>query len=756
MVILRDTGVLMSDMYPTCRSCQRTITIMAGICRAAVALVLRLIVLWLAVLPSTTRAACADYEHCRVEYLGSCDLIDPASNLAFAGGYAYFGTEWGRLVIVDYRNPLVPAVVGRAALGPHEIYGVAVAWPRAYATGANGLQVVSVQDPSSPVLMSQVASGGGRRVAVAGSVAYVASESMGLHIYDVASSTPVRKSTVATTAFDVAIVGQRAYVAAGAEGLLIVDVSDSGHPVVLGRCATPVGAVDVDVEGDLACVAIGSGGLATVDISSPQHPTVIATTPTLGSATSIKVKDGFAYVSEWGLGLTIVDVSDPTIPWVCGGLNLWNSDEDLYHAGEVAVDGGLVYEADRWIGPNVFRVTFHDVPRVLGSETGALQAQAVAVYRDIAYVGDGTAGLRLIDLTAPRRPQMIGTIDTPGSVRGVALHGSLACLADDVRGLQIVDVGDPRAPIARGRLDLPGVAWGVTARTGIGYVAAGGSGLHIVDFHDPDNPALLGSADVYGYALDVAVAGNWALVAAYNDGVSLVNIATPSAPQVVQTLHTVGHAWSVEFSGRYAFVAEGEAGLLVLRLGQGSLSEQSYPLRLPGYATGISLQGNKAFVACQDAGVCVVDIADPAWPEVIGLVATSGSVNAVAVGDLHVCAAGLGDGLHVMAADCPVVAAVGESPVAAAGLQVEVGPNPATVRTNFAFTLGTAGPVRATIYDLAGRRLRELDSGLREVGRQSLPWDGRDAAGRAVAAGVYQVVIESPDGVGRGRVVWLH
>lgn len=48
-----------------------------------------------------------------------------------------------------------------------------------------------------------------------------------------------------------------------------------------------------------------------------------------------------------------------------------------------------------------------------------------------------------------------------------------------------------------------------------------------------------------------------------------------------------------------------------------------------------------------------------------------------------------------------------------------------------------AGHVSLEVFDLAGRRVRTLETGVREAGSWVVPWDGRDAGGRSVASGVY-------------------
>ncbi len=71
-------------------------------------------------------------------------------------------------------------------------------------------------------------------------------------------------------------------------------------------------------------------------------------------------------------------------------------------------------------------------------------------------------------------------------------------------------------------------------------------------------------------------------------------------------------------------------------------------------------------------------------------------------------------------------------------------PNPTTGRMDLVFVLGEVLPLRAEIRDVAGRRIRSLlDGRLQPVGRDSISWDGRDAAGHVVPAGLYWVLVEA-------------
>jgi len=64
-------------------------------------------------------------------------------------------------------------------------------------------------------------------------------------------------------------------------------------------------------------------------------------------------------------------------------------------------------------------------------------------------------------------------------------------------------------------------------------------------------------------------------------------------------------------------------------------------------------------------------------------------------------------------------------------------PNPFNPAARLTYDLGVAGVVELTVSDVAGRRIATLASGPRAAGRHHAVWDGRDAAGRPVASGMY-------------------
>ncbi|MCK9995225.1 MAG: hypothetical protein KAH56_02975 [Candidatus Krumholzibacteria bacterium] len=86
--------------------------------------------------------------------------------------------------------------------------------------------------------------------------------------------------------------------------------------------------------------------------------------------------------------------------------------------------------------------------------------------------------------------------------------------------------------------------------------------------------------------------------------------------------------------------------------------------------------------------------------------------------------------------DYPVdVSAVEDLPAVATPLGAR--PNPFNPRTVLEFSLLASEDVSLAIYDIRGRRLRDLHHGPLEVGNHEFVWSGKDDQGRRVSSGVY-------------------
>jgi hypothetical protein len=84
-------------------------------------------------------------------------------------------------------------------------------------------------------------------------------------------------------------------------------------------------------------------------------------------------------------------------------------------------------------------------------------------------------------------------------------------------------------------------------------------------------------------------------------------------------------------------------------------------------------------------------------------------------------------------------------------------PNPFAEQVRLVYRLDRTGPVSLGVHDVAGRRIRTLVSaGAVAAGEHALDWDGRDASGRRLPAGIYWLRLESGGRVQVQRLAILH
>ena len=89
---------------------------------------------------------------------------------------------------------------------------------------------------------------------------------------------------------------------------------------------------------------------------------------------------------------------------------------------------------------------------------------------------------------------------------------------------------------------------------------------------------------------------------------------------------------------------------------------------------------------------------------------------------------------------------MGVPPIPRVAFLSQNAPNPFVQTTSVRYGLPVSGRAELGVYTVQGRLVRRLVSGLVEAGEHVATWDGRDDAGRRVAAGVYYYALVTPQG----------
>ncbi|HKQ56817.1 MAG TPA: hypothetical protein VJY35_03020 [Candidatus Eisenbacteria bacterium] len=99
--------------------------------------------------------------------------------------------------------------------------------------------------------------------------------------------------------------------------------------------------------------------------------------------------------------------------------------------------------------------------------------------------------------------------------------------------------------------------------------------------------------------------------------------------------------------------------------------------------------------------------------------------------------------VHADLVEFPCANPVGIEPGPGPGeVRLAIAPNPAQISSDVVFAQPRDGPVRISVFDMTGRRMRSLADRLYPAGEHRVAWDLRDDAGRDVPTGVYRVRLE--------------
>jgi hypothetical protein len=175
----------------------------------------------------------------------------------------------------------------------------------------------------------------------------------------------------------------------------------------------------------------------------------------------------------------------------------------------------------------------------------------------------------------------------------------------------------------------------------------------------------------------------------------------------------------------------------------------------PAGTDGLQIVFNGAYLH-DELAVRISDASPVPWLSVAPL---AGVVDPMSEVDLTVSydAAGLSDGMYSAilelasndqdepTIDVPVTLTVSSDPTGVGDTIVPASfalgrprPNPFGASTSIGYAVPAGGAqVSIDVFDVSGRLVRRLASGPRPAGRWVVAWDGRDAAGRRAAAGVY-------------------
>lgn len=340
-------------------------------------------------------------------------------------------------------------------------------------------------------------------VALDGLIAFVASGSDGIRIFDVSNANlPSLETTLSSLndARDLDAAGGLLIVANGGDGLAVVDVSDPSSASVVGTLTIPGNMVDVALVGARAYFANDALGLVIVDTSNPSAPEILGIENTPGKVIGVAVARNRGCSSRTKRsGLRVVNAADPSSPFPIRTV-------PIPGAAQAAVEGDIVAVAAREAGLQAFVdvATIVDAA-VVGSLDTPVNAVGVDVAGDLtsplAVVADGFGGVWVVDIAVPSAPRFLRNLGSVLMSEDVAVSDGRLISADEAAGARVVIAAAENPPVDS--LVANGDIRALASFGDLVLVADRSFGLHVVD---PASRTVVGSLDIPAGPIDVFVA----------------------------------------------------------------------------------------------------------------------------------------------------------------------------------------------------------------------------------------------------------
>lgn len=720
--------------------------------------------------------------------ISNADTPGDSWGVASSGSYVYVADGFSGLQVVDVSNRYNPQIVGSVATpgfaGDVDVDGQQTAY---IAAGGDGLQIVAVGTPSNPAIVGSVDTpGNALRVAESvanGGYVYIADAQGGLQIADVSVPTaPTIASSVWTggVVWDVDVSGGLAYVVDASGNLTVFDGLNS-----IGSLNLPASFYGVCVAGTRAYLT-NAQAMWIVDVADPAGPVLIAKTKITPDAWRVAVSQGsYACVADRLFGVHVLPAQCGPLPnlmrsWA---LNGWD-DTIVCRNAATALPGSVHFTA---LDGNQMTTSFNAQWRNNGTApTGPYQA-TIAV--------DDVARWSSQDVSVPSGVYVYW-LNTPQGVPESLVRGGrhhvqlrlddLAQVAEEYEWDNTYTdsfVWSPlnisgQTPIVRAAppFAFPS-GWGpwpscegftatldtTSTWMAVACLPGGSSAMYDVRAHSPMYNSFAGfdlslvqSGDARAGDIEFCVV-NGNAGASTNVDFSVINFSGSSVPYTMQRvsatylgmlINGVTHTGAIDFSGGVLslFEFQVDASLLgtPIYLSLNNL-DATTDVRLDLFDSAVAYASKTTAMASADVnGVGGDEHLPPVTFTHAGFYALAVSKAAYSPAPAPPLSSGSFFEL-VFSTSEPIT----DTPLVAVALPAEFAlsaprPNPSRGATSLELAVPHGkGRASVSVYDLAGRRIRSLVAGEGTAGRHVLTWDGRDAQGDRIAAGVYFVRLEA-------------
>ena len=470
--------------------------------------------------------------------------------------------------------------------------------------------------------------------------------------------------------------------------LAVLDMQDPLSPKQLGQIELPRAISSMTSTSD-TLFASQQNDLLVIDVSGPEPHILFRQSEALNfSSASLSHAPPYIFSSYWGYEKGGVEVLRTSPAGMIS--NKSSFDTSFSPIGSVHAIGPFL-AAGQFHEDNLFLIDISDIsePRIVDSFKAG-QVRSIQSQNDLLFVASPT-GLLIFRIDGKGKFDLTGQLDLSG-IHYVDVQGSLTVLGQFFDGIHLADVSVPAAPRMLSSLNL-------------------GLVIH-----------------------QIAIRGNRLFVSG-NLGSFVYDIADPEQPEEIWT-STASRSFPSDEGDRFFVMADGYLSIYSISVS----NEVELASEVPTGRRSIQkmLVKDDYLFLMTPTNLFVYDVSDIHNISQVAFAHTNAETNNdIFVNDEYIIMAD--NSIYIFPNELrdkmTAISAQTEETYSLALLQNY--PNPFNVDTAIPFSLHQRGMAEIHIYNLAGQRVAELETGLREPGRHIIQWDGRDKQGRQVASGIY-------------------
>ena len=539
-----------------------------------------------------------------------------AESLVALGNYLFVVDNKAGLQIIDVSNPSSPKIISNIATYGVQDAKITLSANNLYIAYDEGLLIYDISKPSSPTFMGKI---------------------------DIQTYTLTGESNVNGIVEKIIVSGEFAYIAYANYGIAIIDtnkinlstkssenyISDTYRTSVKRDIITEDYIYDFSVSknGNYIYVADGDKGFKIFDISDKSSSTLVATKEMGNYAKSLAHIDNTVYVMDGWKNIKVISVSNPNKPLIVKTISTNHTSYESIN--DMQIFGDTLYYTDS-NGVTIFNIANANSPMLMGTiYTG--YAEALTIAGNYAYVKDINGAINEVIISMPF-PHITGSIYISDTAEKIVLSDSYAYIASGYKGLNIVnmvenikilegddilDYSEPLyIPISK-NIDLNVSINDIVIKNNYAYLASGEEGLVIINITDPKNPVKIKSLNTQGTANGITILNNYVYIANGEKGLTIIDISNVNNPFITGSIDTDGISKEIIVSGNYVYIADYDGGLKIIDITNKSIPSVIANFETNGLAQDIALKDNLIYLADDSQGLKIIDVSNPNSPTLV-------------------------------------------------------------------------------------------------------------------------------------------